>query len=103
MIELQAPNKEQRYELLKSEIAAHFATKELQLQKMAQQTEYFLAKDLFYLWENRDQDFTALVNEYKAAVFPDSKKATESAPCWVKDIGGLQAAKQTVTEMFGIT
>jgi ATP-dependent 26S proteasome regulatory subunit len=62
LIELQAPSKEQRYELLKTEIAAHLASKELQLQKMAQQTEYFLAKDLFYLWENRDhQDFTQLV------------------------------------------
>jgi len=62
LIELQAPSKEQRYELLKTEIAVHLASKELQLQKMAQQTEYFLAKDLFYLWENRDhQDFTQLV------------------------------------------
>lgn len=70
---------------------------------MAQQTEYFLAKDLYYLWENRDLNFQNVVQTYKAAIFPESKSSTENAPCWTTEIGGLISAKQIVTEMFGIT
>ncbi len=71
---------------------------------MAQYTEYFLVKDLFYLWENKDQEFFSLVEKYKEVVFPSAQnRADNNFPDWHTEVGGLKDAKQSITEMFGIT
>jgi len=63
---MKAPSQQQRYHFIKQEIAsAHLRSKEVTLQQMSHQTEYFLAKDLFYLWQNKDADFTTTVKTYK--------------------------------------
>jgi ATP-dependent 26S proteasome regulatory subunit len=49
VIEMKAPSQQQRYHFIKQEIAsADLCSKEVTLQRMSHQTEYFLAKDLFY-------------------------------------------------------
>ena len=52
LIEIKPPSKEQRYNILKESFAPseEFArTKEVKLQNMAQLTEYFMTKDLYWL------------------------------------------------------
>ena len=61
---------------------------------MSQMTEYFLIKDLYYLWQNKNANFELTVNQYKESVFPSSSKfAEQSSPDWNLDIGGLEQAK----------
>ena len=47
MVEMQAPSKEARYDIIRDLIVPEdMRTKELQLQRLAQMTEYFVAKDI---------------------------------------------------------
>jgi len=52
LVELRPPTKDQRYQIIKEHYSPseEFArTKEVKLQQMSQQTEYFVNKDLYWL------------------------------------------------------
>ena len=86
---------------------------------MAQQTEYFLAKDLYALSQDSrlsqrsqaqseegfSKNFEQAVIDYKRAVFPDSMQqvAGDSVADWETEIGGLKAVKSQVEDIFGVT
>ena len=47
MVEMQAPSKEARYQIIKDVVVSEeLRTKEVQMQRLAQLTEYFNARDL---------------------------------------------------------
>mmetsp|Transcript_3830 Transcript_3830/g.5119 ORF Transcript_3830/g.5119 Transcript_3830/m.5119 type:complete len:171 (+) Transcript_3830:909-1421(+) len=65
LIELQAPTKQERYLAIKDIIAPEsFASQEVKLLTMAQQTEYFLAKDLYALAQDPALTSAELRDEY---------------------------------------
>lgn len=84
MVEITPPNKEARYALIKELLAPEqFLAKEILLQKMAQMSEYFTAKDLAVCFkevqeamshdgEDFEKVFDQKVMAYKAACFPQT-------------------------------
>ena len=73
---------------------------------MAQATEYFMAKDLFWVKKQLDlgrKSFDDLVLLCKQNCIEASTVSLDNAPDWENDIGGLFEPKEKVEEMFGIT
>ena len=115
LIELQPPTKHQRYAIIRDFIApTTFQSQEIKLLAMAQQTEYFMAKDLVNLAEDQSlsnpctdfaEMFCMAVTDYKKAVFPVTMQQAsgENVPDWESEIGGLYHVKEQVEDMFGVT
>jgi SpoVK/Ycf46/Vps4 family AAA+-type ATPase len=93
LVELKPPSTQERYQLFKEHICPELKAKEVQLQSLAQKTEYFLVNDLYQVYLKRDSaDLCAFLDQYKQQHFPSSVKA-EGAPSWHSDIAGLHEAK----------
>eukprot|EP00347_Sterkiella_histriomuscorum_P013019 403366324 len=122
MLEMQPPSKEQRYTLIKDLLApSQYQGKEIVLQKQAQMTEYFMAKDIALSFRdiiqemeqqqihavdgqpNYEKVFEESITQYKSSCFPQTQSLSDSVPDWEHEIGGLKMVKEQVEEIFGIT
>lgn len=76
-------------------------SKEIQLQRLAQMTEYFMAKDLSHLLKDTstltyisEEEIEKRVQDYKNSYFPSTQNLSESVPDWSTEIGGLSVVKE---------
>ena len=83
MVEMQAPAKELRQQIIRDVVAGEgLRGKELQMQRLAQMTEYFTARDLVEVakrvmqggYEDSEKDIENIILSYKAQCFPSSQK-----------------------------
>lgn len=82
MVEMQAPSKEARYQIIRDIVATEeMRTKEVQIQKLAQMTEYFNGRDLVEIAKrtieggmDSEKHIEDTIAEYKIQCFPSSQK-----------------------------